>query len=119
VVQGYGVNEAYYTYGPYDIIGKTTITGTNLQTVQDINGTLGNEYHNACIFDFSYDNINFTRFVNIGGTFWNNSDPHNRGPNNSTALVSAAISGTSLYLRIGTWTERRAQMTVTGTIELF
>ena len=119
VVQGYGVNEAYYTYGPYDILGKTTITGTSLQTVQDLSGTLGNEYHNACIFDFSYDNTNFTRLVNVGGTFWNNSDPHNRGPNNSTASVSAAISGTNLYLRIGTWTERRAQMTVTGTVTLY
>ena len=118
VVQG-GFGELYYTYGPYNIVGKTTITGTSLQTVQVECGPGGCEFHNACIFDFSYDNINWTRLVNIGGTFWNNSDPHNRGPNNSTAFVSAAISGTSLYLRIGTWTERQAQMTVTGTIELF
>ena len=118
VVQGYGAGEAYYTYGPYNIVGKTTITGTSLQTVQVECGTGGCEYHNACIFDFSYDNTNFTRLVNIGGTYWNNSDPHNRGPNNSTASISAAISGTNLYLRIGTWTERGAQMTVTGTITI-
>jgi hypothetical protein len=119
ITQGNGTNLAYYTYGPYDILGKTTIQGTSLQTVQTECGTLGCEYHNACIFDISYDNTNWTRFVNIGGTNWYNSDPHNRGPNNSTASVSAAISGTSLYLRIGTWTERHANMTVTGTIELF
>ena len=118
VVQGYGAGEAYYTYGPYNIIGKTTITGTSLQTVQVFCGTGGCEYHNACIFDFSYDNINFTRLVNIGGTYWNNSDPHFRSDTNSTALVSAAVSGTNLYLRIGTWTERGAQMTVTGTITI-
>ena len=119
ITQGNGTNLAYYTYGPYDIIGKTTIQGTSLQTVQVECGTAGCEFHNACIFDISYDNTNWTRFVNIGGTNWYNSDPHNRGPNNSTASVSAAISGTSLYLRIGTWTERGAQMTVTGTIELY
>jgi hypothetical protein len=119
VVQGYGAGEAYYTYGPYDIIGKTTIQGTSLQTVQVFCGTGGCEYHNACIFDFSYDNTNWTRLVNIGGTCWNNCDPHFRSDTNSTASISAAISGTSLYLRIGTWTERGAQMTVTGTIELY
>lgn len=117
VVQG-GFGELYYTYGPYNIVGKTTITGTDLQTVQVECGPGGCEYHNACIFDFSYDNTNWTRLVNVGGTCWNNCDPHNRGPNNSTALVSAAVSGTNLYLRIGTWTERGGQMTVTGTVAI-
>lgn len=118
ITQGYGTNLAYYTYGPYDIIGKTTIQGTSLQTVQVECGTLGCEYHNACIFDISYDNTNWTRFVNIGGTGWYNTDPHFRSSTNSTASVSAAISGTSLYLRIGTWTERHADMTVTGTVTI-
>jgi len=117
VVQA-GFGELYYTYGPYNIVGKTTITGTSLQTVQVECGAGGCEYHNACIFDFSYDNINWTRFVNIGGTAWYNTDPHFRGPTNSTALVSAAISGTNLYLRVGTWTERAGQMTVTGTVTI-
>jgi hypothetical protein len=116
ITQGYGSSVVYYTYGPYNITGKTTITGTSLQTVQTLAGAGGSEYHNACIFDISYDNINWTRFVNIGGTAWFNTDPHFRSSTNSTAFVSAAISGTNLYLRIGTWTERLANMTVTGTI---
>lgn len=119
ITQGNGVNETYYTYGPYNIIGKTTIQGFTLQTVQTECGTLGCEYHNACIFDISYDNTNWTRFVNIGGTCWYNCDPHFRSQVNSTASVSTSISGTTLYLRIGTWTERHANMTVTGTVVIY
>ena len=119
VVQGNGVSEAYYTYGPYNIIGKTTIQGLTLQTVQTECGAGGCEYHNACIFDFSYDNTNWTRLVNVGGTCWNNCEPHFRSAVNSTSSVTAAISGTNLYLRIGTWTERLAQMVVTGTVAIY
>jgi hypothetical protein len=117
--QGFGQSVVFYTVGPYNILGKTTITGTSLQTVQTLSGANGSEYHNACIFDYSYDNANWIRLVNIGGTAWFNTDPHFRGPTNSTASVSAAISGTNLYLRIGTWTERLANMTVTGTVALY
>jgi hypothetical protein len=118
--QGYGSSDppVYYNLGPYSIIGKTTLTGTSLQTVQELCGTLGCEYHNAAIVDYSYDNSSWTRLVNIGGAGWYNNDPHSRGSTLSTASVSTSVSGTNLYIRIGTWTERAATMTVTGTITI-
>lgn len=117
--QGYGSQSpVYYNLGPYSIIGKTTLTGTNLQTVQTECGTAGCEYHNAAIVDYSYDNTNWTRLVNIGGAAWFNTDPHSRGPTLFTASVSTGISGTNVYIRIGTWTERGATMTVTGTLTI-
>lgn len=117
--QGFGSQSpVYYNLGPYSIIGKTTLTGTNLQTVQTECGTAGCEYHNAAIVDYSYDNTNWTRLVNIGGAAWFNTDPHSRGPTLFTASVSTSISGTNVYIRIGTWTERGATMTVTGTLTI-
>jgi len=117
--QGYGnQGEVYYNLGPYSIVGKTTLTGTSLQTEQTACGSNGCEYHNAAIVDYSYDNANWTRLVNIGGAAWLNTDPHSRGPTLSTASVSTSISGTNIYIRIGTWTERGATMTVTGTLTL-
>lgn len=117
--QGYGSQSpVYYNLGPYSIIGKTTLTGTNLQTVQTLSGSAGSEYHNAAIVDYSYDNTNWTRLVNIGGAAWFNTDPHSRGPTLFTASVSTSISGTNVYIRIGTWTERGATMTVTGTLTI-
>lgn len=117
--QGNGSSSpVYYNLGPYNITGKTTLTGTSLQTVQTECGTLGCEFHNAAIVDYSYDNTNWTRLVNIGGTGWYNNDPHFRSSTNSTASVSTGISGTNLYIRFGTWTERAATMTVTGTFTI-
>ena len=118
--QGYGSSDppVYYNLGPYSIIGKTTLTGTDLQTVQTECGTLGCEFHNAAIVDYSYDNSSWIRLVNIGGTGWYNNDPQFRSSTNSTASVSTSISGTNLYIRFGTWTERAATMTVTGTFTI-
>lgn len=118
--QGYGQGGLVYTTtGPYDIQGKTTITGTSLQSVQDLSGPLGNEYHNGAEIAYSFDNVNFTRLCTIGGyAFPMNGGSDNRGPTAFTASVSAGISGTNIYIRVGTTTERQALMTVTGTISL-
>lgn len=117
--QGYGSQSpVYYNLGPYTITGKTTLTGTSLQTVQTECGSAGCEYHNAAIVDYSYDNTNWTRLVNIGGTGWYNTEPHFRSSTTSTASVSTSVSGTNLYIRVGTWSERGATMTVTGTLTI-
>ena len=118
--QGYGQSgEVYTTTGPYNIQGKTTITGTNLQSVQTLEGPLGNEYHNGAEIAYSFDNVNFTRLCTIGGyAFPMNGSSDNRGSTAFTASVSAGISGTNIYIRVGTTTERQALMTVTGTITL-
>lgn len=116
--QGYGAGVVYYNLGPYSIVGKTTLSGTSLQTVQTDCGSGGCEYHNAAIVDYSYNDVDWTRLVNIGGAGWYNNDPHSRGPTLSTASVSTSVSGTNIYIRIGTWTERGATMTVTGTLTL-
>lgn len=117
--QGYGSQSpVYYNLGPYSIIGKTTLTGTSLQTVQTLSGSAGSEYHNSAIVDYSYDNSSWTRLVNVGGAGWYNNDPHSRGSTLSTASVSTSVSGTNLYIRFGTWTERGATMTVSGTLTI-